>query len=176
MKGRCNNPKDNVYQYYGERGITYDPKWETFEGFFEDMGKCPPRLTIERKDVNGNYCKENCEWADCKVQANNTRSNHFLVYNGKRQTLAQWADETGIPNVTILERIAKYRWSVEKALTTPPIIGSRPRLFVCTGKSQTITQWADELGTSISVIYNRINVLKWPIEKALTTPARKCKP
>jgi hypothetical protein len=119
MKSRCNSLKNSHYKYYGERGITYDPKWETFEGFFEDMGECPPNLTIERKNVNGNYCKENCEWADDKTQANNKTNNRFLTYNGKRQTIAQWADEIGIARSAIWQRIFRGKWPIEKALTIP---------------------------------------------------------
>lgn len=65
MKARCNNPNNIRYHRYGGRGITYDPKWETFEGFLEDMGFSPKdgfRYSIDRVDNNGNYCKESCQW------------------------------------------------------------------------------------------------------------------
>jgi len=73
MKERCNNPKNNHYHLYGERGITYDPKWETFEGFFEDMGLRPEGTTLDRIDSNGNYTKENCKWSNITEQNINTR-------------------------------------------------------------------------------------------------------
>lgn len=70
MKWRCNRD-DSVY--HGAKGITYDPKWETFEGFLEDMGSTyEDDLEIDRIDSNGNYCKENCRWSDSKTQAFNT--------------------------------------------------------------------------------------------------------
>ena len=63
MKTRCDNPKNKYYDYYGGRGITYDPKWSTFEGFWEDMKDTySDDLTLNRRDNDGNYCKENCEW------------------------------------------------------------------------------------------------------------------
>ena len=69
MKGRCNNSKSENYRRYGGRGITYDQKWEIFEGYWEDMKqkwiyakkKYPNEiLSIDRIDNDGNYCKENC--------------------------------------------------------------------------------------------------------------------
>lgn len=63
MKIRCDNEKNKYYDYYGGRGITYDSKWKTFEGFWEDMKDTyEDDLTLNRRDNDGNYCKENCEW------------------------------------------------------------------------------------------------------------------
>ena len=63
MKARCKYPKTNGYEFYGGRGIVYDPKWETFTGFFEDMGKRPSkRHQLDRINTDGNYTKENCQW------------------------------------------------------------------------------------------------------------------
>lgn len=64
MKARCDDPNHPAYINYGARGITYDPFWKTFESFYEDMGDCPDGLTLNRIDVNSNYGKSNCEWAD----------------------------------------------------------------------------------------------------------------
>ena len=74
MKDRCNNPNNSSYHNYGKRNISYDTKWETFEGFYKDMGKCPDDLTLERINNNKNYSKENCKWATTAEQGKNTRS------------------------------------------------------------------------------------------------------
>ena len=92
IKTRCNNKKFIGYKDYGARGIGYTSKWETFEGFKEDMyqsyvfakkkyrkvinNKNP--LSIERKDFNGNYCKENCIWLPLNEQQRNTRRNKWF--------------------------------------------------------------------------------------------------
>lgn len=73
MKSRCDDVNQPAYQNYGKRGITYDPRWAKFENFLEDMGECPENLTLNRIDVNGNYCKENCEWVTMEKQGRDKR-------------------------------------------------------------------------------------------------------
>lgn len=81
MKRRCVDITHANAKYYSLRGITYDPRWEEFENFLEDMGICPEGLTLDRIDVNGNYCKENCRWATKKVQAHNRRISEVQMAN-----------------------------------------------------------------------------------------------
>ncbi len=75
MKSRCNLHHER-YKDYNGRGITYDPRWDQFENFFEDMGVKPPGLTLERKDNDKGYSKDNCEWATPTQQAHNKRNNN----------------------------------------------------------------------------------------------------
>ena len=73
MIARCTNQKNNRFTRYGGRGIKVCDRWlHSFENFLADMGKKPhPRLTIERKNNDGNYCKENCYWATYLEQRRN---------------------------------------------------------------------------------------------------------
>lgn len=82
MKDRCRNKNYNNYKYYGGRGISYCDRWEKFENFLEDMGERPEERTLDRIDVNGNYCKENCRWATLAVQASNKRNSKKNTQDG----------------------------------------------------------------------------------------------
>ena len=119
MKDRCLNEKDVSYKNYGGRGIKLCNEWMDFETFqkWALANGYSDKLTIDRIDVNGNYCPENCRWATWKEQANNKRNNHFIEFDGRRQTLSQWAKEIGIDCTSLLERLSKH--PLEKALTMP---------------------------------------------------------
>lgn len=119
-KKRCYNPRQTAFKHYGGRGIRMCERWlNSFPNFLSDMGRCPPGLTLERTDFNGDYSPENCEWVTQKDQCNNKRSNRFLELDGVSMTMARWADKTGIGVGTIWYRL-KLGWPTRDALTIKP--------------------------------------------------------
>lgn len=118
MKQRCNNVLNSQYADYGGRGISYPAKWESFEGFKEEMGLgYKSGLTIERVDNNKGYSKENCRWATRKEQNNNKRSNIVLSLDGETHALAIWAEKLGMGFSRL--RARWYRgWPTERILST----------------------------------------------------------
>lgn len=118
MLQRCNNQSNKRFKSYGGRGITVCDEWIKFENFYKDMGDRPSDShSIDRKDNNKGYNKDNCRWATPLEQSRNRRSNVNLTFNGKTQCLAGWEDDLGIKQDTLYKRIL-HGWSVEKALTT----------------------------------------------------------
>jgi len=77
MCSRCEQDSHPWFHAYGGRGIAISPRWrgkDGFKNFLADMGERPAGLTLERKDVEGDYRKGNCEWADLSTQRLNQRA------------------------------------------------------------------------------------------------------
>ena len=85
MKSRCNNKNVKCFSRYGGRGIKYSSKWETFQGFLEDMGERIQGTTLDRKNNDGDYCKENCRWATHSEQMSNRNNFAVTINNLKRK-------------------------------------------------------------------------------------------
>lgn len=117
MRQRCFSPQHKDYPDYGGRGITICDEWSDFKTFYEwatDNGYSD-ELSIDRINTNGNYCPENCRWADDVVQSRNRRFTQ-LSYNGETHTIAEWAKILGIGNTTIRTRLKKGM-SIEQILS-----------------------------------------------------------
>ena len=119
MKMRCINSKDASYYYYGGRGIKVCDRWiNSFENFYKDMGKRPEGTSIDRIDVNGDYCPENCRWATIEEQSRNKRDNIHIEYKGQTKILTDWAKEINISVQTLYKRLYDYGYSVEEAFNS----------------------------------------------------------
>lgn len=125
MKCRCLNENQLSYMNYGGRGITickdwldsYEnfKKWSTENGYSEE-------LTLDRVDVNGNYCPENCRWVSQEVQNANKRNSNTTTLKafGEEKTLIEWShDKRCVVSLMCLKYRVFAKWEPEKALTTP---------------------------------------------------------
>jgi hypothetical protein len=119
MRKRCLSSTHPKFDSYGGRGITVAPAWSEYETFLDDMGAAPHGMSLERIDNNKGYSKENCVWADSKVQANNRRSNTHYTIAGEVRTQAQWCDVFGISQQAVHYRRRKLGWDFEQAVSTP---------------------------------------------------------
>ncbi|WP_392355831.1 hypothetical protein PSR14_31170 (plasmid) [Bacillus sp. A01H] len=121
MKQRCYDKNSCEFERYGKRGITICEEWTSNYYAFKEwaiQNGYSNSLSIDRINVNGDYTPENCKWSTPKEQANNRRNSWFLVYKGKKQTLAEWSDELKIPYACLYRRL-KSNWPIEKAFTKP---------------------------------------------------------
>ena len=173
MKRRCNNPNDNVYKYYGGRGITYHPDWEKFDNFCKwalENGYVPdqPRgmYTLDRIDNDGNYTPDNCRWVSQKKQSDNTSKSIYVEYNGERHTLSEWEEITGLLRDTIRARLFNYKYETEDALTQP-IFQKHKKLIEYNGIKDTKKGWSKRLGLSKNAVEQRLK-RGWSLQDALT--------
>ena len=95
-------------------------EWQEFQPFYDwaMASGYKDGLTIDRIDVNGNYEPSNCRWATRDIQANNTRANRIICYNGASHTMSEWSKILGIKYSTLAKRLYDG-WSVEDAFENP---------------------------------------------------------
>lgn len=125
MKSRCNDVGCAGYKNYGGRGIRVCEEWErdflSFKewalshGYVQDAQKY--QCTIDRIDVDGDYCPENCRWATFKEQQRNRRTNHRVTYNDETHTISEWAKILGVSPNTLYSRLGWLGWTAEQALS-----------------------------------------------------------
>lgn len=127
MIDRCTNPNNPMYPHYGGRGITICERWRhDFMAFHEDMGPCPPGLSIDRIDVNGPYSPENCRWATDIEQHRNTRRTIMVEYLGQRMSLREACERSGVRYGAAVSRHRNgHAWNVPRRNPNPdcPIEG-----------------------------------------------------
>lgn len=165
IKRRCLLKTDRRYHQYGGRGILMDESWqESFDNFADWALENGYRddLTIERIDVNGNYCPENCTWISLREQALNKRDTIWIDYRGRHVQLRKLCYEMNLNYDAINNRIVALGWDVDRAIDTPIYTNEGSLRSECTKR-----------GIRYGLVSDRINKLGWPMEEALNTPPGK---
>jgi len=135
MRARCQKKGHVNYKNYGKRGITVCKEWDEYIAFrdWALSNGYDKKLTIDRRDNEGNYCPQNCRWVNKQVQNNNRRDNKLYEIAGQKKTLRQWCNKHLADYVVVKERIKKG-WPMLEALTVPkqkPWARKRLGLIVC---------------------------------------------
>lgn len=113
---RCHNPKHVRFYDYGGRGIKVCDRWRhDYDAFFEDMGERPDGMTLDRKDTDGDYTKDNCRWATPARQNRNMKSNVIITLIGIPMTITDWRSILGVSKSTYYDRV-KSGMTPEQAL------------------------------------------------------------
>lgn len=168
MKQRCYNKNCVSYKWYGAKGVSVCNEWiNNFRNFEQWSYKNGYRedLTIERKDVNGNYCPENCCWVTKSEQQNNRRNTVRMKIDEKEYTLRDLAKESGINRNTLYFRNLNGV-SGQDLLNEPQSIELNAKglnkywkeksLKVgFNGTFHTIGEWSKISGIKYSTLYNR---------------------
>ena len=170
MKTRVTNPNTDCADGYINRGITCSNEWlESFEAFYHDMGPCPDGYSLDRIDNNGNYCKENCRWADNITQSSNRGDfNKIFTHNGETHVLKEWSRILGINYGTLYNRIFRDNLPFKKAIEKDPY----KRLIKFKGEEHILKEWCKIYNIKYSTVVNRIHKHHWSFEKAITTPGK----
>lgn len=103
IKQRCNNPNNNNYRHYGDRGIVceYEFAVDLYYDFYKEILEHSLNYglrnsTFDRIDVNQNYCKENLRIASQSIQSTNTtRKKVFILTDGNEKVICDNAMEFG---------------------------------------------------------------------------------
>lgn len=189
IKQRCYDKNREVYKYYGGRGITMCDEWKHSYFAFKEWAytngydeNAPKNMcTIDRIDVNGDYCPENCRWVDWTTQSYNRRSNKIVEYNGERKSLLEWSMITGLSTNVLYSRIFALKWDVHRAFTQPLSYVTKPepecresiyQEVEYNGEVHTIKEWADITNIYPKTLVRRIFRRHWSVEKALNTPVK----
>ena len=88
-------------------------KW-ALENGYEDS------LSIDRVDVYGSYCPENCRWATVTQQARNKKSTIRVAFGGKELSIHDWADLLGLNHHTVVDRYRRGE-PPERILSAEPL-------------------------------------------------------
>ena len=120
MKQRCKRVKATGRDGSNYLKITYTNEWENFSSFKEWSinNGYKEGLSLDRIDVHKPYQPDNCRWVEWKVQSRNKTNTKWITWNGKTQSMADWADEIGFEVDTLKSRLLRG-WSVERAFTEP---------------------------------------------------------
>lgn len=130
-------------------------------------------------------------WKNIKQRCGNNKSEKYHNYGGRGIYLyPEWAENYSLfrdymnavlgprPEGATLDRInndqgycpGNLRW----AFGSDQNNNKRSNVVITAfDKTQTLSQWADEISIPYSALYYRIQAAKWPVEHALTLPSSK---
>lgn len=133
MRSRCSNKNDKEnYALYGGRGIKVCDRWNGKNGFLnfvEDMGPRPEGCSLDRIDVNGDYCPENCRWATQKEQNYNRRNNYRFRIMGVEYNTEEAAKILGLHPETL--RLRKRKGLTDEEVVSGNRINHQKKKVVC---------------------------------------------
>ena len=112
MKQRCKNKNNNHFRFYGQRGIKVCDEWANSYSTFREWAFSSgykEGLSIERIDVNGDYCPSNCKWIELQEQAYNKTNTCYIIYKNKKVPLSKMIHDLGLDYNIIRNYVRRYK-------------------------------------------------------------------
>lgn len=94
MMARCYNKNSCNYKWYGAKNIKVCEEWKNDFFNFRDWALnngYSKELTLDRIDIEKDYCPENCRWVTWEKQQNNKSNDHKVIINDKEYSMSEAA-------------------------------------------------------------------------------------
>lgn len=155
MKSRCNCPGSSAYKNYGGRNIKVCKEWaSSFESFrkWAESNGYNDNLTIERIDVNKDYCPENCKFITKIEQAKNKTNTLRITAFNETKSLQDWVlDSRCVVSVYTLRARINNNWKSEEAITTKTLKNKRNVVMVTIfGETKSCKAWSKDNRCKVS--------------------------
>ena len=152
----CDEWKNDFNSFY---------KWAISNGYEEG-------LTLNRIDKNFGFTPDNCQWITRSQKTKKTMTRKLYTYNGKTQSIPDWAKELNINQGTLRDRLGKLHMSIEDAfsLSVTGENSARQRAIKkheYKGEYKTIREWSEVFGVEYEKLMKKMNDNKWTVEQAL---------
>jgi dCMP deaminase len=112
------------YQGTIYENLDIEPSWlgpDGFAQFYQDVGPAPhPKMLLDREDNTKGYLKGNVRWVNTQLSNENKSNVRFLTVLGETKSIQEWADDLGISNTGLTQRLDVLGWTPEQAVTLPP--------------------------------------------------------
>ena len=150
------------YGRYGAKEIEYMGETHSMSAWARQLGCSVSQLS---KRLRSGMSVEEALTKPFTKRNQGRVGGQLIEFQGKKQSLSEWAREKGISFSTLYGRLRKG-WSVERMLSADTGGNADVRRLEYKGKVQTISEWARELGMSRGLIYDRLRK-GWCIDRVL---------
>lgn len=156
IRNRCLCSTHHEYHRYGGRGISICQEWFQSYDMFYDWAinnGYDDNLTIERKNVDGDYTPLNCTWISRSEQARNRSTSILVEYDGRIMSCAELSKFLGFKDKhTVIDRLRAGK-SIKEIASTP---SRRGRIYCIAGECGTIEELAKAHGLKRTTLENRL--------------------
>ena len=160
MRQRCNDQNDPAFSRYGGRGIRVCMEWNDFTAFraWALANGYADHLTIDRIENGDGYWPGNCRWATYAEQNRNYSRNRPIEHGGRKALIGDFANEAGLPADIVKNRVRRYGWTMEDALSVPVQSRQKREPWVDHGMSRSAYYRAKKAGAiSFTVQHGNID-------------------